>query len=181
MAGKVCPECGFHYDTLMPLDASRALRSFPRRYRALLTGFDHDEDADSLIRRRPDASAPSALEYAADAADRMDAASPIVRRMAWEDEPSLPEPGKQRRDDPTPDNERSLRDIISELETTGADLPMVLETLEPEDWSRVAHFPSGDHDILAVVRDAVHVGSHNLRQIERVLSQVRGRSSDSDW
>lgn len=181
MNDHVCPRCGFHADTVMPLDAIRAIRSFPRRYRAVLTSFDQDEDPDSLVRRRPDASTPSALEYAAEAADLLDATAPLVRRMAVEDVPSLPDPGRQRRDDQVPDNERSVREVIGELETACADLPMTLETLDGEDWTRLARFPSGERDILTLAREAVHVGSHNLRDIERVLAQVRGRSSEPDW
>jgi hypothetical protein len=177
----VCPECGFHFDTVMPLDAIRALRSYPRRYRALFTGFDQDEDGNSLLRRRPDDSTPSALEYAAQAADRIDATGPLIRRMAFHDESSLPEPAKQRRDDQTPDNERPMQQVFAELETGCADLPMTLEAIEDEDWNRVAEFPSGQRDVFSLVREAVHVGSHNLRAMERVLAEVRGRSSESDW
>jgi hypothetical protein len=173
--GQTCPDCGLDIGTVMPLDAVAAVRSFPRRYRGLLTGFDDDEDADALVRRRPDPSTPSALETAARVADVLDATSPIIRRMTVEDEPSLDLPGTQGRDSPRPANDRPIQEVLGEIDTACADLASTTEMVDDDDWLRVGHFPGGDRTVLDMARNAVHEGSHNLREIERIMRQVRGR------
>ncbi|MGI8684731.1 MAG: hypothetical protein ACR2MO_06530 [Acidimicrobiales bacterium] len=44
-----------------------------------------------------------------------------------------------------------------------------------DDWNRRGRFGPAERDALAVARNAVHEGSHHLRDVQRVLSQVRGR------
>lgn len=177
-----CPDCGLELDTISPLDAVRAVRSFPRRYRALLTGFDDRENGDALVRRRPDPSTPSALERAAAVADLLDASAPMIRRTTVEDQPTLAHFDAQRRDAERAANERSLREVLDEIDTACADLAATIEMVDDDDWSRVAHLDSGDRTSLEMARDAVHEGSHTLRDVEEGLRQVRGRpSADSDW
>src|SRR3954453_1952587 len=48
-----CPACGFDGDTVSPADAIAALRSYPRRYRALLIP-PGDEDGDGIVREGKD-------------------------------------------------------------------------------------------------------------------------------
>ena len=182
MAGWVCPKCGLDYDTIKPLDAIAAVRSFPRRYRAALTTFGRDEDADSILRRRPAPDVWSALEYAAHVADVIDDLAPAVRRMLVEDRPTFPpswDPDERAVSgaygERPPYNERPLAQVISDLETACADLASTLDTVGADEWTRVGRFDYGERDILAVTRNAVHEGSHHLRDIERVLSEVRGR------
>ena len=181
MAGWVCPECGLDYDTVKPLDAIAAVRSFPRRYRAALTQFGQDEDADSILRRRPEPGVWSALEYAAHAADIIDHLAPAIRRMTVEDRPVLTSWDPDERaaagayNETAPYNERSLPRVISDMETATADMAATLETVEADEWARTGRFDFGERDVLTTARNAVHEGSHHLRDIERVLSQVRGR------
>jgi hypothetical protein len=182
MAGWVCPECGLDYDTIRPLDAIAAVRSFPRRYRAALTTFGRDEDANSILRRRPAPDVWSALEYAAHVADVIDDIAPAIRRIAIEERPSFPpswDPDQRAVSgaygERPPYNERPLPQVVSDLETACADMAATLETVEADDWTRVGRFDYGERDILALTRNAVHEGSHHLRDIERVLNQVRGR------
>lgn len=181
MRGFVCPDCGLDYGTVKPLDAIRAIRSYPRRYRAFLTGFDDDEDPDALVRRRPDPATPSALEHAVRAAYVIDATAPLIRRTIVEDEPSLPSFDFEQRPTERRYDEESRREVLSEIETACADLATTLDTVDDEDWLRIAHFDDGDRTVLDMARDAVHAGSHRLREIERVLPQVRGRPLRSNW
>ena len=58
-----CTSCGFNPASVSPSDAVVALRSFPRRYRALVASVDPDE-RDRLLR----AGSPSAVDHLADAA-----------------------------------------------------------------------------------------------------------------
>lgn len=182
MARWVCPECGLDYETVKPLDAIAAIRSFPRRYRAALTQFRQEDDADSILRRRPEPGVWSALEYAAHAADIIDHLAPAIRRMTVEDRPVLTSWDSDERavigayNEKAPYNERSLSEVMSDLETATADMAATLETVEADEWTRTGRFDFGERDILTTARNAVHEGVHHLRDIERVLRQVRGRA-----
>ena len=178
----MCPECGLDYDTVKPLDAIAAVRSFPRRYRAALTTFGRDEEADSILRRRPAPDVWSALEYAAHVADVIDDLAPAIRRMTVEERPVIPSWDPEQRavegayNEKAPYNERPLREVMADLETACADMAATLETVEADGWSRTGRFDQGERDVLGIARNAVHEGSHHLRDVERVLNQVRGRS-----
>ena len=67
------------------------MRSFPRRYREALFGFTDvtDEDPDAVVRRRPDPSTWSALEYTAHVRDMLDWMAGTIRRMNREREPTV--------------------------------------------------------------------------------------------
>jgi hypothetical protein len=175
MAGFVCPVCGLDFDSIKPLDAIAAIRSFPRRYRAALTTFGRDEDPDALVRRRPEPDSWSALEHAAYAADMIDRYAPAVRRMLVEDNPTLPffDPGSRVEEEGW--NERPVRDVVSSVETACADMASTLDTVGADDWTRKGRFDWGERDVLAAAREAVHQGSHQLRDIEQVLRRVRRR------
>ncbi len=184
MAGWVCPECGLDYDTIKPLDAIAAVRSFPRRYRAALTTFSRDEDADSILRRRPAPDVWSAIEYTAHVADIIDDIAPAIRRIAIEERPSFPpswDPDERALSgaygERPPYNERPLPQVLADLETACADMAATLETIEADEWTRAGRFDYGERTILDLTRNAVHEGSHHLRDVERVLNQVRGRPS----
>src|SRR5439155_5898018 len=72
--GYVCPECGLDYDSIAPKDTAVAIRSYPRRLKALVAPIDRDQATrpDAKIRRRPDPHTWSALEYTAHVADIFD-------------------------------------------------------------------------------------------------------------
>ena len=175
MATGRCPVCGLDFDSIKPLDAIAAIRSFPRRYRAALTTFGQDEDADAVIRRRPGPDEWSALEHAAFAADMIDRYAPSVRRMVVEDNPTVPffDPESRLQEDNW--NERPVREVVSAMETACADMASTLDTVDADDWTRGGRFDWGERDVLAAAREAVHQGSHHLREVERVLRVVRGR------
>ena len=67
---------GLDVSHLSPSDAVAALRSFPRRYRALLTTFDDDEKPDDLVHRAgPDGlSAVDHVEHVARSVAMLDRA-----------------------------------------------------------------------------------------------------------
>ncbi|HEX3394145.1 MAG TPA: DinB family protein [Acidimicrobiales bacterium] len=175
MAGWVCPVCGFDQDSVKPLDAINAIRSFPRRYRSALAALSRDDAFDALIRRRPEPGAWSALEYTAHAADMIDRFAPAIRRIQVEDRPTLPFFDPQARVDDDKFNDRTVSRVLSDLETACADMAATLETVEAEDWTRTGHFDWGDRDILDAARNAVHEGSHHLRDTERTLAEVTRR------
>ena len=66
-----------------------SVRSFPRRYRALLAVPGSADGPDAVFRRRPNPSTWSALEYTAHVADRLDHLGPAVRRTTYENLPGI--------------------------------------------------------------------------------------------
>ena len=177
MSGWVCPECGLDYDTISPRDTVAAVRSYPRRYRSALTsGFDPGEDPEDLVRRRPDPATWSALEYSAHVADVLDFTVLWIRGILREDDPEMFAFDSDEQAVEKGYNDQSRREVIGNLETASAELASVLEGVSPDDWARTGRFPWGVRDALATARNAVHEGSHHLRDVERVLARVRAES-----
>ena len=68
-----------------------------------------------------------------------------------------------------------LASIPGQTQTNAERAAAALEQATPDDWTRAATFAWGTRDLLAMARNAVHEGYHHLRDIEKVLQQVRGR------
>lgn len=167
----VCPGCGLDYDTVAPGDALAAVRSFPRRYRALLISLGPDDDA--VIRQRPEPGTWSPLEYTAHVADTTEAFAPAIRRMMAEDHPTISFFDSDERVVTEAYNEQARDDVLGRLDRACADLAEVMEGVDPGDWARTAQFDWGDRDALDTARNAVHEGSHHLRDVERGLEAAR--------
>ena len=166
------------YDTISPRDAVVAVRSFPRRYRALLVTPGSDDRPDAVFRRRPDPSTGrtwSALEYTAHVADMLDHLGPAIHRVTFEDRPSIAFFDNEERAAQQRYNELDRAEVLGWLDLACAELAAVLEGVNPDDWTRTARVPMGEQDALTLARNGVHEGSHHLRDVQRVLAQVRGR------
>jgi hypothetical protein len=176
-----CPECGLDYDTISPRDAVLAVRTFPRRYRALLTHFDPDEDVDDVIRRRPAPGVWSALEYTAHAAEVLDLLAPTIRQIVNETNPHLYFFDSDAQAAEKSYNDWPLLRALGDLESACADLSSAIEFVDPADWNRTGTFDWGEREAIDMARNAVHEGAHHLRDIEKVLTQVRGRATSERW
>lgn len=173
--GRACPACGLDYATIGPGDALVAVRSFPRRYRALLTSLGQDEDRDSAVRRRPAPDTWSAVEYTAHVADRLDELADAVRRVVVEDRPAVRLGDADKRAVEQRYGDWDSTEALFALDHACARLGAVLESVDPGDWTRTGITDSGQRDALGLARDAVHEGAHHLRDVERGLRAVRGR------
>ena len=176
MPGYVCPECGLDYDTISPSDAKVAIRSFPRRYRTAVAGALEDDADEGLIRRRPDATTWSALEYTVHVADLYEAFAPAFRQMYEQDKPTITgvwDPDERAAAERY--NEHDPMAAVDRLDAAAGALVQVLDRVDPDAWSRTATFPWGERDLLTMTRNAVHEGSHHLRDVERVLEATRRR------
>ena len=151
------------------------MRSFPRRYRALLVTPGSEDRPNAVFRRRPDPSTWSALEYTAHVADMLDHLGPAIRRIVYEDHPSITLFDNDRRAAEKRYNELERAEVLGWLELACGELASVLETVRADDWTRTGLLDAGERDALAVARNGVHEGSHHLRDVQRVLNQVRGR------
>ena len=176
MSSYVCPECGLDYDTISPSDAVAAVRSFPRRYREALVGFtdDTDDDPDAVVRRRPEPSTWSALEYTAHVRDMLEWMADAIRRMNREREPTIDafDPDQRALDDRY--NDQDPARVLDGLTAAADGLVVVLRDVDAADWGRLARFPWGTRDMLTMARNAVHEGAHHLRDVDSVLRAVVG-------
>lgn len=167
--------CGLDYDTVSPQDAVVAVRSFPRRYRGLLATPGPTDAPDAVFRRRPDATTWSALEYTAHVADRLDHLGPSVRRIVYEDHPSIDAFDGDDRAVEHGYNALDRTEVLGWLDIACAELASVLEEVPAGDWTRPGIVAGVERDTIGLARDGVHEGSHHLRDVQRVLAAVRGR------
>ncbi len=170
-----CPECGLDYDTVSPGDALVAVRSFPRRYRALLTVLDPEEDGESVLRRRPAPGTWSAVEYTAHVADVLDELAAAIRRIVVVDHPTIHTADADQRAAEQRYGDWEAAEALFALEHACARLAEVLEGVDPGDWTRTGTLDWGERDALTLARTAVHEGAHHLRDVQRGLQAVRGR------
>ena len=173
--GYVCPECGLDYDSIAPKDTAVAIRSYPRRLKALVAPIDRDQATrpDAKIRRRPDPHTWSALEYTAHVADIFDTFADIIRRMRIEDRPAIDFFDPDERAVEARYNEQDPDDVLRRLQENAERLAAELDEVAADDWRRTAEFPWGERDLLTMARNAVHEGHHHLRDVERVLGAVK--------
>lgn len=166
-----CDGCGLDPSQVTAPDALVALRSFPRRWRALFAGLDdEDTDARALIGRRPEPATWSALEYAAHVADVLRLYDEWVRRVLVEDRPSLPGVDPDRWADDRRYADQRLPDVLDGLEAAAGGLADRLQQVEGESWERRGVREGEDVSVLWMARQAVHEGAHHLRDAERSLS-----------
>ncbi|MGH9187636.1 MAG: DinB family protein [Acidimicrobiales bacterium] len=181
--GWVCGECGLDYDKIAPTDIPVALRSYPRRYRealALHDDDDHDEDEDedeAILRARPEPEVWSALEYAAHVDDVFADFIDMFRGWLGSGTPGGGNWDPDERAAEQRYNEHDPDAVLADLAEHASALAGVLDRAEPEDWTRTGKFPFGERDLLTMARNAVHEGAHHLRDIRKVLGQVRSAGS----
>jgi len=128
-----------------------------------------------VFRRRPDPSTWSALEYTAHVADRLDHLGPAIRRITYENDPSIDAFDNERRATEHAYNGLERTEVLGWLDLACAELASVLEAVRPDDWARTGLLAAGPRGALTLARDGVHEGAHHLRDVQRVLQAVRGR------
>lgn len=175
----MCPDCGLDYATVSPKDAAAAVRSYPRRFRALLASPAPDEAPHAVYRRRPHPSAWSALEHTAHVADRFDHLGPAILRVTRENIPAIAFFDNDERAAAKGYNDLDRAEVLGWLDLSAADLASVIDSVRPDDWTRTALVAgAGERDALTLARDGVHEGAHHLRDVRSVLDEVRGRPAD---
>ena len=168
-----CEECGFDYEGLAAADIPAAVRSFAKRYRAPLTRFLPGEDADIVLRQRPDPATWSALEYAAHVRDVFERYAGWISRCLDEDDPVLlgappDELAADRRyneDDPA-----AVADAVA---ANAEALAATVEAVPADGWERTGRRRDQEWTILLMARRTVHEGGHHLLDVGRSLRAVR--------
>lgn len=155
------------YPHMSPSDAVAALRSFPRRYRAVL-GRGEEEDQERMANRRPGPDQWSALEHVAHVTAVLDATAPALQRILVSDRPEV---------DVTPaaPAPSDLDGTLAGLEAAATRLAAVADEGKGEAWSRAGRIDGDERSALDLLRQAVEAAATRLRQVEEVLAQVRGR------
>jgi hypothetical protein len=170
----VCPVCGLDYETVTPMDGIVAIRSFPRRYRAALAAAMEDESDDGIVRRRPEPEVWSALEYTAHVVDVLSGIKGYIHELRTRDTPTLADPTSSHFDTISKGG-GSIEAAVEHLTSAATALADELDKVQADDWHRTGNFSWGERDLLDTMRNAVHEGSHHLRDVEKVLDQVRGK------
>lgn len=169
----VCPGCGLDYSTISPPDAKVAIRSFGRRYRAAMAAVLEDEADEALVRRRPDTTTWSALEYIGHVADAFEFIASAIRSMYQQTSPTLEATDFEGRVESARHNDAEPIALLDRLDAAAAQLADEVDRVGSDSWHRTATFPFGERDILTMMRNGVHEGSHHLRDVERVLDLAR--------
>jgi hypothetical protein len=165
--------CGFDPRTVSPADAAVAVRSYPRRYRALLVPPDGEEEPapEDLVRRRPPGGGWSALEHAAWVAEVLGTAADALERIRVQDDPTVEAPDQAAVAPAT-----ELGAVMEKLARESERAAQAMSRVVARDWTRTGRLPGGEVvTALDVARHAVHEGVHHLRETESLLAQLRGR------
>ena len=167
---------------LSPSDAVVALRSLERRYRGLFAGLGEDESPDDLAHRR--AGDWSAADHIVAAARFIAGANGALARVVTVDSPAVAaasvDPGASRGPGAPPE---PVDGLVAELASEANAMADRVEHVASGDWTRQAVVDDGSRrtvTALDIVRAAVDAGVTQLREAERVLSDIRGRPIETD-
>jgi hypothetical protein len=161
------------YSSLSPSDAQVALRSYPRRYAALL-GEPGTEIAESAAQQLgPDGV--SALELAIDSIRSWTLLGRALHQIELAESPVLhpavADPGLRHWDQPTREDISSVNEQIADGATELAD---AIASVHGDRWSRTGITAGGGSiTAISIVQEAVRVGAENLGRIERTLAALR--------
>jgi hypothetical protein len=162
--------------SIAPSDGAVALRSLPRRFRELFTGFDDDEKPDDLLHRKG-ADGHSALDHAAHVPRALALIGEALRKTLTADEPVLHPGVLDEREREWPDGyAEGLDDVLGLLEEEASQLADLAQRTSADDWTRSATVAGGSRaTALDLLQEAVRTGVDHLKDAERTLREVRGR------
>ena len=142
-------------------DAEVALRTFPRRWRALLGSLDPDDPDTAALLRRPGPGGRSALDSAGRAAVALEAAEGHVRRTVSADRPTLdpaPEPGGA-----------TLEDALARIDAAAPALAGTVGDVATGDLDRRAELGGRDLRLRDLIAGVVEEVAGLLRAADQAL------------
>ena len=165
--------------SLSPSDAVVAIRSFPRRFRGVLSRPDDDRFDPDEVSRRIGPQGHSAVDHLV-AADRILALlGEAVEQARAEDEPVLhPAFGDLAAasvaDSTGSDDQTAVADLLDRFEGDAAHAADRVDGVPTDDWNRTVQVAGGapSTNLLAVVQDAVAAIAEHLRAAERTVDAV---------
>ncbi len=151
---------------LSPTDVVAALRSFPRRFGAVLAGSDPEEAEQRA--RHPDSSGHNALDWAHYAARHLALANDALGAVLVRQNAELPAAvmTEEAREWPHPSG--GITAATDYLRVESEALAATVETIEGEQWTRTGEvWGGGTATALAIAREAVRTAASALRAAER--------------
>jgi len=174
LVGGRCPDCGLDLDGIQPPDAVVAVRSLPRRWRGAFAKAGDEEDSEALLRRRPPEGGASAVELACRVAEALGLLERHVRRAKVSEQPDL-SPADVEAGAVATCSERASGEVLDQLSGAAEALASTLDGVPAGAWLRPATLDGRLTDLRGLARAAAHEGTHHLRDVERVIREVRGR------
>jgi hypothetical protein len=167
---------GLDVSRLSPSDAVAALRSYPRRFRTLLTSFDDDERADDLV-HRAGADGRSAVEEADHVARSVAILGEALRQVLVQDEPTLlpavaDDSAREWQMAAEPASVDAALDFLDVECNAMAD---AIERTPADAWTRAGTVAGSGENMtaLAIVREAVRTGAEHLHAAERAIEAAK--------
>jgi hypothetical protein len=159
---------------LSPGDAAIALRSYPRRYRALLQPINNDDDLEELAHRAgPDGV--SAVQLLSDVTRTLVILAEALHQIMVNPTPvvhaAVVDPAERQWDTPPPERLDDAWDLFADEATTLAD---AIDRVPADEWTRTGSIAGGGTvSAIDVAREAVRAGRSGLGDIERTLAALR--------
>ena len=168
--GWICPECGLDFDATPPSSVGQRLEPLVAEYRTRLVPDSTDEEQ---LRKRPDPSTWSALEYACHVRDCFALYDRRVRTVLAEERPELPQ---MRRDEVAIErayNEQSPASVAQEMADNFAGLAALFGEISGTEWQRVGVREGEELSVAWMAVNTLHEARHHLMDIDRVLGLPR--------
>lgn len=159
---------------LAPSDASAALRSYPRRYAALLRPVGDDEDVEELAHRAgPDGR--SAMGILTEVTRTFVLLREALRQIEVNPtpvlHPAVTDPARRHWESPEPEQ---LADALTMFAEEANEMADEIDRVPAESWTRSGTVAGGESvQAIDVAREAVRVGRAGLDDVERTLEALR--------
>jgi len=168
-----CAGCGFRPDRVTPADAAVSLRSFPSRWRSALAVHLDDPDPEGILAGRTAPGEWTPLEHAGHVRDVLHALDIRLQRLLREDEPVLPETHVTP---PAGANDQGVAVVLAALSVSADQLAATVEQTLARDLDRWGRRAGERVSALDLMREAVHEGTHHLREAVRTIAELRTSS-----
>jgi hypothetical protein len=167
---------GLDLSRLSPSDAVAALRSYPRRFLALLISFDEDERADDLV-HRAGSDGRSAVDHADHVARSVAILGEALRQVLVHEEPTLlpavaDDAAREWQMAAQPSGVEAALDFLDVECNAMAD---TIERTPADAWTRSGIVAGSGQEMsaLEIVREAVRTGANHLHAAERAIEAAR--------
>lgn len=157
---------------ISPGDAEVALRSFPRRWRALLGSLDVDDPDTVAILEHPGPSGDSAVALARKAGAALEVGARHLHEAVTRDDPSLdPDPAPP----PAPGAD-TVAAALRRIEAAAPALADAVTRVAAGDLDRQAQRGTSTVSVRQIIADAVDEVARLLREADRAIAAGRARS-----
>lgn len=153
-------------------DAIAALKSYPRRFGEIL-GPVNDDDNVEVLASRPGPDGQSALDIAWETTYALGTCRASLHKVLVDTDPELAVP-------PPPSTSTSaapatIATAIGGLRREAEALAETIDHVDPANWRRTGTIATTGQTVTAfdLVRDAVRIGSGNLRRADAAMSAAR--------